>query len=144
MNRWKSLWLGVIVISVSAILVPNAFGYAYYSGNYANGTLGPNDSFSSTYDDSIYSNWCLAIDESEAVKPSGYNATVAIIDSSGGWPASYRGTGGDIAAIISPDTVDNARSYIKKAYVINSGASTYTLHAYRGYWKSDNVNCYIV
>jgi hypothetical protein len=136
---------GFLVLAVALAVAPVAAG-RYVSGNYANGWLAAGQGWPSTFDDAPFSNWCMAIDTAELAKDrTGVWGTAAVIAMNGTWTGSGKGTGQWVFAEITPDTFQEARNYVKKAYVKNSDVWwAYTASAYRNYWTSDNINCGVV
>jgi hypothetical protein len=84
------------------------------------GYTAPGQGGDGPYDDLCSSAVRISADQT----PGGYYSTVALIDRNGGWRRSSRSTAVNVYAFVSPDTLDGALAYSKKAHCNNSSNAT--------------------
>lgn len=84
------------------------------------GYTAPGQGGDGPYDDLCSSAVRISADQT----PGGYYSTVALIDRNGGWRRSTRSTAANVFAFVSPDTLDGALAYSKKAHCNNSSNAT--------------------
>jgi hypothetical protein len=136
------LTLGLAALGLTA---GPAFATVYEdSSQFFYGWLSPGQGADGPYDSQL----CGKYGTGTGAAFSGYGwATVTLIDGGGGWHATVRDSvsGGTnaIGGFLNPNNIDNARSFNKKSYCLNSGTGEQVLlmTCVRYFWVDTSIHC---